>query len=132
MGLSCATSRLVQQSASVRSVREFQTGDSLRHIHWPTSARLGKLFVREYDAETLPAYNILLDLKADWQTEKQFDLAVVLTLSLIELGHQVGTIPHLLLNPPLDSPQLKELMSDLPQIPPGLDIYVKYWQESSL
>lgn len=122
MGLSSASSKLVEQSSSVRSIREFRTGDSLRHVHWPSTARLGKLLVREYDSETLPAYNILLDLKANWKSKEQFEFVVLIVYSLSRLGHTLGTIPDIILNPPLDSPQLQEMMSDLPQIPPGIEL----------
>jgi len=45
----------------IRSVREYQPGDSPRLIHWKTSARMGKLYVREIEPERLPAAAILLD-----------------------------------------------------------------------
>lgn len=32
-----------------RGVREYAYGDELRHVHWRSSARLGKIMVREYD-----------------------------------------------------------------------------------
>lgn len=33
-----------------RGVREFVHGDAVRHIHWPTSARTGRLMVKEFDS----------------------------------------------------------------------------------
>jgi uncharacterized protein (DUF58 family) len=33
-----------------RGVREYQYGDSLRHVHWRTSARAGQLLVKEFEA----------------------------------------------------------------------------------
>lgn len=33
-----------------RGVREYQYGDSLRHVHWRTSARVGHLLVKEFEA----------------------------------------------------------------------------------
>ncbi len=123
MGLSASNSKIVVQSTSVRTVREFKTGDSIRHIHWPSSARTGKLLVRDFDSETLPVYDVVLDLRANWKTPDQFELAVTLVHSLIHLGHRLGTTPELYLCPSLDSKLLLEdLMFDLPQLEPGLDL----------
>ena len=33
-----------------RGIREYQSGDSLRHVHWPSSARIGRLQVKEFQA----------------------------------------------------------------------------------
>lgn len=35
----------------VRSVRDYVLGDPIRHIHWKSSARLGRLMVKEFDAD---------------------------------------------------------------------------------
>lgn len=32
-------------------VREYGSGDSLRHVHWPTTAHSGRLMVKEFDPE---------------------------------------------------------------------------------
>lgn len=41
-------------------VREYVHGDSLRHIHWRSSARQGKLIVKEYQQEFMPTAGLLL------------------------------------------------------------------------
>lgn len=33
-----------------RGIREYTSGDSLRHVHWPSTARTGKLLVKEFEA----------------------------------------------------------------------------------
>lgn len=35
-----------------RGIREYTTGDSLRHVHWASSARTGNLLVKEFEAGT--------------------------------------------------------------------------------
>ncbi len=122
MGLSNSSSIIVHQSSSVRSVREYKPGDSVRHVHWPSSAKQGKIFVREFDSEQLPVFDLLLDLRANWQNKEQFELAVCLIHSLVHLGYKLGIRPELILNPPLQSKIVaNRLMFDLPQIPEGLD-----------
>jgi uncharacterized protein (DUF58 family) len=43
------------------SLREYKHGDNPRHIHWPTSARLRKLFVREFERQEMHSVLLLLD-----------------------------------------------------------------------
>ncbi len=43
------------------SLRQYQQGDNPRHIHWPTSARLGKLYVREFERNEMHNVLVLLD-----------------------------------------------------------------------
>lgn len=42
-------------------VREYRPGDSLRRIHWRSSARRGELIVREYEPPGLHLLNVVLD-----------------------------------------------------------------------
>jgi hypothetical protein len=122
MGLSNSSSIIVPQSSSVRSVREFRPGDSIRHVHWPSSARQSKILVREFDSEQLPVFDVLLDLKATWKNQEQFEVAVCLVHSLMHMGHRLGIMPDLILNPPLRTLVVQQnLMFDLPQIPYGLE-----------
>jgi uncharacterized protein (DUF58 family) len=43
------------------TLREYQAGDDLRHIHWRTSARLGTLMVRQHVDAALPRLALLVD-----------------------------------------------------------------------
>ena len=120
MGHATSTSVITHQSSSFRSVREFRSGDSMRHIHWASTARQGKMLVREFDSETLPVFDILLNLRANYRSPEQFELTVKLINSLVHLGHNLGHMPRLLLNPSTESGDLQDLLIDLPHIPPGL------------
>jgi hypothetical protein len=121
VGVRFANVRAFTQSSSVRGLRDFRQGDSIRHIHWASSARLCKLLVREFDSESLPVFNLFLDLAAKWQNRQQFELAVQLAYSLVQFGFDKDMLPELILTPSLDSEQLQFLMSDLPQMKPPLD-----------
>jgi uncharacterized protein (DUF58 family) len=119
------TSRRVQtrgQSMSVKGVREFRHGDSPRMVHWPSSARLGKLLVREYESEGMPGFDLLLNLRNNWRSQEQFELAVALAHSIVHLGHKVGLLPEFIVIPNLDadSPTLPAFMNDMPIVLAGL------------
>jgi uncharacterized protein (DUF58 family) len=60
----------------LHSVREYMQGDSLRAVHWPTTARRGQLMVKEL--EDAPRDEVVLLLDADRQAifGDAFDVAV--------------------------------------------------------
>ncbi len=109
-------------SSSVRSLREFVTGDSPRLIHWPSSAKTGKLLVREFDSEGLPGYDVLIDLTSEWKSTEQFELAVSLVNSLLNMGFRMGGGPELYIIPsPNENPEnLPVCLQDMPNSPPGI------------
>ncbi len=51
------------------TVRDYVPGDSVGRIHWPTSARTGKLAVKEFDRGLTSDVWILLDLDGSVQTK---------------------------------------------------------------
>ena len=53
-----------EQEGEFRSLREYQHGDNPRHIHWATSARLHKLYVREFERREMHSVLLLLDAYA--------------------------------------------------------------------
>lgn len=53
--------RRKDEQGEFRSLREYRHGDNFRHIHWPTSARLKKLYVREFERREMHSLLILLD-----------------------------------------------------------------------
>lgn len=72
-----------QESCSVKGLRPYRVGDSPRWIHWKSTARSGRLIMKEFDGELVTDQFILLDTEADWQCEEQFELAVCLANSMI-------------------------------------------------
>lgn len=53
------------RGAEYLGVREYRTGDSMRHVHWPSTARTGAVMVREFEREHGPALTVLVDTLAD-------------------------------------------------------------------
>jgi uncharacterized protein (DUF58 family) len=62
------------------SVREYEQGESLRRVHWPTSARRGQLMVKELEDAPRDAVVVLLDCDpagaAGEPPDTSFDAAV--------------------------------------------------------
>ncbi len=79
-----------ERTVSASSVREYTPGDSLRWVHWPTSARRGSLYVRLFDGTPAGDWWILLDLDRRVQVGAGMDSTeehgVILAASLADRG----------------------------------------------
>jgi uncharacterized protein (DUF58 family) len=83
-------------------VREYLPGDSLRWIHWRTSARYDSLFVRLFDGTPAGDWWIFLDMDRSVQVGEGQDATeehgVILAASLadqgLRLGQAVGLVAH--------------------------------------
>jgi uncharacterized protein (DUF58 family) len=47
----------------VRGVRDYRPGDPIRVVHWPATARWGRLMVKELEDPELPALTVVVDLR---------------------------------------------------------------------
>jgi uncharacterized protein (DUF58 family) len=89
-----------ERTVGASSVREYVPGDSLRLIHWKTTARQEKPFVRLFDGTPASDWWILLDLQAASQAGEGADSTeeqgVILAASLADRGlraqHGVGLV----------------------------------------
>jgi len=52
-------------AAEFSGLREYRRGDNPRHVHWPTSARLNELMVKEFEPLASACLCIALDLAKD-------------------------------------------------------------------
>lgn len=90
--------RALEQTVSASGVREYQPGDSLRFIHWPTTVRRGEYYVRTFDSTPASDYWIFLDLYQQVQVgegeEATEEHGIILAASLanrfLEGGRAVG------------------------------------------
>ena len=60
----------------LHSVREYIEGESLRKVHWPTTARSGRLMVKELEDAPRDEVAVLLDGDVHAGTDRSFDVAV--------------------------------------------------------
>lgn len=54
----------VGHSDDLRGVRPYQTGDDIRFLHWPTTARVGQLMTREFHDAGAQRFTIVIDVSA--------------------------------------------------------------------
>lgn len=114
-----------QTTSHVASVREYRPGDPVRHVHWPSTARSGRLMVKEFDAEPSADLWVVLDLQADAQRgtgdESTEEYAVKIAASVgrhfLAQGRSVGLIAigreHRIVSSDRGQRQLIKLLEDL-------------------
>jgi uncharacterized protein (DUF58 family) len=70
------------------SVRQYEQGESLRRVHWPTSARRGQLMVKELEDTSTDGVVVLIDCDSRCTTgvppDASFDTAVRAAGSLLQ------------------------------------------------
>lgn len=50
------------QSLVPMGVRDYRSGDDLRRVHWPATARRGALMVKEVEVDLAPYFTVVIDL----------------------------------------------------------------------
>jgi len=70
------------RSGDFHGLRELRAGDDPRDIHWRTSARRGRAFVREFEEETGRGVLIVLPTAVNSDTAGSFEMAVSYAASL--------------------------------------------------
>jgi uncharacterized protein (DUF58 family) len=81
-----------QGTVTFHRLREYIVGDDLRMVHWPSTARAGKLVVR-HNVDTAQPYTVVLaDLHPDRYSAETFEEAIDVTASLVH-SMSVGKAP---------------------------------------
>jgi uncharacterized protein (DUF58 family) len=71
-----------QGTITFHRLREYVVGDDLRTVHWPTTARLGRLVVR-HNVDTAQPYSVVLvDVRPSVYSEDTFETAIDMAASL--------------------------------------------------
>lgn len=82
---------LVDADLSFHAVREYVVGDSQRHVHWKSTAKTGRLMVRQYEESRHARIAIVLDLDvASYASADEFENTVSAAASLALQGVRDG------------------------------------------
>jgi uncharacterized protein (DUF58 family) len=82
----------------LHSVREYIEGESLRKVHWPTTARRGQLMVKELEDAPRDEVVVLLDGDVRAGTDAAFDVAVRAAGSVLQAHVRRGRRCALVVN----------------------------------
>jgi len=120
-----------EQTVNAISVREYQQGESLKQVHWPTSARRRKLYTRILDSAPANDWWIALDVDAQVQAgqgwENTVELGILIAASLADRGlrarHSVGLLASgketVWLKPQSGEAHRLEILRSLAMLEPG-------------
>ena len=71
------TRDLTSSDVAFHALREYQTGDERRYIHWKSTAKTGVYMVRQFEETRRSHLMVALSLSnADYESDEQFELAV--------------------------------------------------------
>jgi len=101
------------------ALRKYEQGDSHRLIHWKASARLGKLMIRQFAAESHDGYVLRLDTPAAvWTRPEQFELLCSFVGTLAEDLYAGGRLRGITVNggPLLETRRIRDLEAVLDEL----------------
>jgi uncharacterized protein (DUF58 family) len=82
----------------VHGVREYEQGESLRRVHWPSTARRGQLMVKELEDSPRDEVAVVLDADAGAVVGDSFEVGVRAAGSLVDAYVRRGRRAVLLVN----------------------------------
>jgi uncharacterized protein (DUF58 family) len=109
----------VGSSTDLLALRHYEPGDSHRLIHWKASARLGKLVVRQFAAESAEGFGLWLRTPAEvWTRVEQFELLVSFVATLSEDLFRAGKLLCAVVNdePPIAVRGVRDLEEFMDQL----------------
>lgn len=86
------TSRVVNDDLAFHALRPYEPGDDRRHVHWRTTARTGRLMVRQFQETRRSQLAMLLTTERDaYDSSDEFETAVSATASIAAQVLREGT-----------------------------------------
>ena len=85
------------------ALRAYVSGDDLRRIHWPSSARHDQLLVRQDEHPRQGRVTVLLDLRQPQCTEDSLDITASVAASILHAAHHRRELTRLVTTTGLDS-----------------------------
>lgn len=124
---------LAAETTHANSTRPYTRGDPLRHVHWRTTARQRRLFVKQFEPEASSSIWLIPDLDpgvhAGSGAESSFETMVVLLASLasqllnerLAVGLLAGTGPRQTVLPRFGGAHLWSILHALARVQPVPD-----------
>lgn len=80
-------------TTNVAGVRDYAPGDAFNHIHWPTTARVGRLMAKEFELDPLADVWLVLDMQAGVYVGTMWDSEATDISSLLGLRRDTAPLP---------------------------------------
>jgi uncharacterized protein (DUF58 family) len=77
------------------ALREYQVGDDLRRVHWPSTAKLDEIMIRQEELPWQGRATVLVDLRRQVHTGDSFEIAVSAAASIANASYRGGAMVRL-------------------------------------
>jgi uncharacterized protein (DUF58 family) len=104
----------------LHSVREYEQGESLRHVHWRSTAHRGQLMVKELEDAPRDEVAVVLDADATAVCGESFDVQVRAAGSILQAFARRGRRSVLVVN--AERPQSRKVHSPAADAREGLEL----------
>ena len=112
------TAKLSSSDVSFHALRDYEPGDDRRAVHWQSTARLGKLIVRQYEETHRSHHLIVLDTsRSSWDRDSFEDgvsVAASLALAGISASRTVSFAAGKTWVPAMNAGAMLDALSSLP------------------
>ncbi|MBV8161811.1 MAG: DUF58 domain-containing protein [Acidimicrobiia bacterium] len=85
------------------ALRAYEVGDDLRRVHWPSTARLDELMIRQNEMPWQARVTVLLDVRSRAHSGESLELAVSAAASIVASCWQRGSLVRLVTTDGVDS-----------------------------
>ncbi|MBV8386061.1 MAG: DUF58 domain-containing protein [Acidimicrobiia bacterium] len=85
------------------ALRAYEVGDDLRRVHWPSTARLDELMIRQNEMPWQARVTVLLDVRRHAHGGESLELAVSAAASVVAACWQRGSLVRLVTTDGVDS-----------------------------
>jgi uncharacterized protein (DUF58 family) len=85
------------------ALRQYEMGDDLRRVHWPSTARLDDLMIRQLEMPWQGRATVLIDNRRPLHTSESFELAVSAAASIVTACWERSSLVRLVSTGGLDS-----------------------------
>jgi uncharacterized protein (DUF58 family) len=85
------------------ALRAYEVGDDLRRVHWPSTARLDELMIRQNEMPWQARVTVLLDVRHRAHSGESLELAVSAAASIVAACWQRGSLVRLVTTNGVDS-----------------------------
>jgi uncharacterized protein (DUF58 family) len=85
------------------ALRPYQTGDDLRQVHWPSSARSDDLMIRQEEVPWQGRISVLVDLRGPQHSPASLELALSAAASIVDASSRAGRQVRLVTTDGLDT-----------------------------
>ncbi|HEV7887928.1 MAG TPA: DUF58 domain-containing protein [Acidimicrobiales bacterium] len=85
------------------ALREYETGDDLRRVHWPSTAKLDELMIRQDEMPWQGRATVVLDIRRDVHSAESLEVAVSAAASILTACWRRNSLVRLLTTDGFDS-----------------------------